>query len=156
MVNHRLQLRPIVPEDYYSIYQDCIPHTEYHWAQKHYFSNLIDNTKDTFHYIAELTNTSIKVGHISGYIKESYGCLWIQTLMIYPKFVRQYYGTELYFKTIELFNNHFKIDKVRLTVFDANDIAHSFWASLDFIELFKFNKIINSRHLKVSIYERTL
>ncbi|TCT12183.1 acetyltransferase (GNAT) family protein [Natranaerovirga pectinivora] len=109
-----------------------------------------------FYYIAKCNITNDLLGSIKGCINTHHHCLWIQNISISNNVARQYYGTELFFNTVDLIRNDYNIEKILLTILDKNSSAIKFWKSLDFTKIHSFVKNVKNNKVYASVYEKTI
>jgi RimJ/RimL family protein N-acetyltransferase len=148
-------MRNISDKDYKTIHTICVADNFYKYANTNNYFSRDTNKGNLFNYIANRNGDNTFLGQIKGYFPIGGNHLWVQTLIINKKFIRQGYGTEIFKTTLDLLSKKSKIDKIYLTCYKDNTPGIAFWESL------QFNKIENSDRnrentCKFYIYEKII
>ncbi len=73
------------------------------------------------------------LGYVLGYYPVSGNHLWIQQLAVNKDYIRQGFGTWLYYHVVEHIKTKGHVDQAYLTCHTDNDTGLSFWKSVGFV-----------------------
>ena len=152
----RLEIREISDSDYKIIHNLCVADKFYKYAKpSNYFSRDIDKG-NLFNLVAYDKLSKEFIGQIKGFFPIGKSNIWIQTLLVSKKYLRQGYGTEIYRYTINEFAKDSNISKIYLTCFIENLVGISFWKKQGFVKSKELVSQLDSGNRQVFLFEKNI